>query len=111
MVKVACITNGTNILGWRYNLTEGYYDNTNQLSHTPVLVGPFTTQLTCVRGHEFTSVAKINVTSNLNGTTLECADNVFSLSNTEKKNFTFFIIGKTYQFGCSYYNVKIDLLI
>ena len=92
-MKVTCITTETNILGWRYNLTEKYYDNINQLTHKPVQVGPFTTQLTCVRESEFISVATINVTRNLNGIVLECADNVFSHINTYKMNFTFFVNG------------------
>ena len=95
---MTCITNGTNVLGWRYNVIERYYHDFNQLTNAPVLVGPFSFQLTCVRGSEFISVAKINVTSNLNGTVLECADNVFSLSNTEKKKFTFSMKGKISQF-------------
>ena len=93
MVELTCITNGTSILGWRYKIFESYYDNPNQVTHTPVSVGPFTTRLIYVQGSEFTSVATINTTTNLNGTTLDCADNDFSLSNTEIKSFKFSLNG------------------
>ena len=80
-------------MGWRYKIFESYYNNPNQVTHTPVSVGPFTTRLIHVQGSEFTSVATINTTTNLNGTTLDCADNDFSLSNTEIKSFKFSLNG------------------
>ena len=93
VTELTCITNETSILGWRYKSFESYYDNPNQVTHTPVSVGPFTIRLIHVQGSEFTSVATINTTTNLNGTTLDCADNDFSLSNTVIKSFKFSLNG------------------
>ena len=95
VVKLTCITNGTNSLGWRYNnVDNAFYISPNELTQAPRSVGPFLIQLTCVRGSEFTSVATINVTSNLNGAKLDCADGLFNSQNTEIKSFTFSVKGK-----------------
>ena len=94
VAEVTCITNGTNNLGWRYNTSDTFYINVNELTQAPRSVGPFFTQLTCVRGSEFTSVAKVNVTTNLNGTILDCVDRLFSDPNIEIKSLPFIVEGK-----------------
>ena len=95
VVKLTCITNGTNSLGWRYNNVDNtFYISPNDVTQASRSVGPFLTHLTCVRVSEFTSVATINVTSNLNGAKLDCADDLFALLNTEIKSFTFSVKGK-----------------
>lgn len=92
ILELSCITNGNNRLGWIYNADNILY-SASDLSQAPRSVGLFTTELICVRNGVFTSVATITVTSDINGTTLECADDLFSLSSTSFKNFTFFVIG------------------
>ena len=89
-------------LGWRnlerINLHTSVSSDLNPLSSP----SPFRTRATSVSGGTITGIATANLTSNVNGTTLDCSDGLFGGSNTNVTTFNLTLKGKTMLMKANY---------
>ena len=82
-------------LGWR-NLERTSFHGSVSSNLDPLgSPSPFSSRATSVSGGTITGIATANLTSNVNGTTLDCSDGSFVLNGTDIASYDLILKGKT----------------
>ena len=82
-------------LGWNHLGLAAFYPSVSSNLDPLGSPSPFNTASTCIFGGNITSIATANLTSNVNGTTLECSNGSFVLNGTEIVGYDLILKGKT----------------
>ena len=85
-------------VGWRNLGLTNFHTSVSSNLDSLGQDNPFSTKATCDSGGNITSIATANLTSGVNGTTLDCSDGVFGpceYCNTNITSYNLILKGKT----------------